>query len=148
VKSNVPISCKIKERKNSLFPISLFGCWPMIFCGDGFSNPLKPTWGDVKYFKKSHFLINGNHVKVLVNIISMVALVTIMNIQASKYMVLGWKHTIVTPFGVSHCTVLQGCACLNVSYFKFWNIFTIFLLIILEYNLGKILEKKLFHFTL
>jgi len=93
-------------------------------------------------------VINGNHVKVLVNIISMVALVTRMNIQRSKYMVLGWKHTMVTPFGVSHCTILQGCACSNVSYFKFWNIFTIFLLIILEYNLGKILEKKLFHFTL
>ncbi len=71
----------------------------MIFCGDGFSNPLKPTWGDVKYFKKSHFLvINGNRVKVLVNIISMVALVTRMNIQALKSYGVGVKAHYGDPF--------------------------------------------------
>ncbi len=40
---------------------------------------------------------------------------------------LGWKHTMVIPFGASHCTAFQGCACLNVSHLKllkdFHNIF-------------------------
>jgi hypothetical protein len=38
------------------------------------------------------------------------------------------KHIMVFPFGVSHCIVFQGCACLSVSHFKllkyFYNIFT------------------------
>jgi hypothetical protein len=38
-----------------------------------------------------------------------------------------WKHTMVTPFGVSHYTTFMGCACLSVSHFKilkyFHNIF-------------------------
>jgi hypothetical protein len=38
-----------------------------------------------------------------------------------------WKHTMVTPFGVAHCTTFEGCACFNVSHFKkfkeFHNIF-------------------------
>jgi hypothetical protein len=36
----------------------------------------------------------------------------------SEKIVVVWKHTMVTPFGVSHCTNFQGCVCLNVSYFK------------------------------
>jgi len=39
----------------------------------------------------------------------------------------GWKHTIVSPLGVSHCITFQRCAYLNVSHFKlskeFHNIF-------------------------
>ncbi len=38
------------------------------------------------------------------------------------------KHTMVTPFGMSHCITFQGCTCLSVSHFKllkeFHNIFT------------------------
>jgi len=30
-----------------------------------------------------------------------------------------WKHIMVTPFGVSHYIIFQGCACLSVSHFKF-----------------------------
>jgi hypothetical protein len=29
-----------------------------------------------------------------------------------------WKHTMVTPFGMSHYITLQGYTCLNVSHFK------------------------------
>jgi len=46
----------------------------------------------------------------------------------------------VTPIGVSHYIIFQGCACLNVSHFKLLKYFTIFLHIILEYNLKKRLE--------
>jgi len=39
----------------------------------------------------------------------------------------GWKHTMVSPLGVSHCTSFQRCACWNVFQFKlskeFHNIF-------------------------
>jgi hypothetical protein len=45
------------------------------------------------------------------------------------------------PFGVSHCITFQGCACLNVSYQK---IFTVFLYLMLQYNVGKSLEKNYF----
>ncbi len=42
----------------------------------------------------------------------------------------GWEHIIVTSFGMSHCTTLKGCACLNVFHFKllkeFCNIFAYF----------------------
>jgi len=50
----------------------------------------------------------------------------------------GWKHTTMTPFGISHCITFQGCACLSVSHLKLLKEFHI----MLEYNLGKILEKK------
>jgi hypothetical protein len=39
----------------------------------------------------------------------------------------GWKHTIMSPLGMSHCTTFQKCAYLNVSHLKlskeFHNIF-------------------------
>jgi hypothetical protein len=40
------------------------------------------------------------------------------------------------PFGVSHCTAFQGCACLIYPISNFRKIFTIFLRIILEYNVS------------
>jgi hypothetical protein len=59
-----------------------------------------------------------------------------------------WKHIMVDAFKVWHFTTFQGCACLNVSDLKlskdFHNIFAYYV----KYNLGKILEKKLFHFIL
>jgi hypothetical protein len=39
----------------------------------------------------------------------------------------GCNHTTMTPFGVSHYTTFQGCACLNVSHIKlFLKIHNIF----------------------
>jgi hypothetical protein len=32
---------------------------------------------------------------------------------------MGWKHTTVTPFAMLNCITFQGCACLNLSHFKF-----------------------------
>ncbi len=46
---------------------------------------------------------------------------------------------------MSHCTTFQGCACLSVSHLKLLKtIHNIFLRILLEYNLGKRLEKNKF----
>jgi len=53
----------------------------------------------------------------------------------------------VTFFGVSHCIIFQGCACLNVSHLKILKEFhNIFAYIMLEYNFGKTLGKKKNHF--
>ncbi len=48
---------------------------------------------------------------------------------------------------VSHCTIFKGCACLTVSHFKLVKDFHSVLHTMLN-NLGKILEKNLFHFIL
>jgi hypothetical protein len=55
----------------------------------------------------------------------------------------------VTPFGVSHIVLFSK----DVHAWVYptsnvWRIFKIFLHIMLEYNLGKRLKKKLFHFIL
>ncbi len=43
------------------------------------------------------------------------------------FIVVMWKHTMVTPLGLSHCITFQGCACLSVLRLKllkdFHNIF-------------------------
>jgi hypothetical protein len=55
----------------------------------------------------------------------------------------------VTPFGVSHIVLFSRDVHVWVYLTSnFWKIFTIFLYIILKYNLDKKLEKKLFHFIL
>jgi hypothetical protein len=60
----------------------------------------------------------------------------------------GWKHTIVIPLG---CHIVLFSRDVHVWVYpisNFRKIFTIFLHIMLEYNLGKILEKKIFCFIL
>ncbi len=60
----------------------------------------------------------------LLNILSYLLLSLVMSCQITSsfwpwYLFrCGWKHTIVTPLRVSHCTTFQRCACLNVFHLK------------------------------
>jgi hypothetical protein len=61
---------------------------------------------------------------------------------------LGEKTLQWFPLGCHIVLLSQDVHVWMYSISNFWKIFTIFLHIMLEYNLGKRLKKKLFHFIL
>jgi hypothetical protein len=58
----------------------------------------------------------------------------------------GWSTLLWPPLGCHVILLSKGMHVRVYPTSNFWKIFTIFLHILLKYNLGKRLEKKLFHF--